>query len=383
LTPAARPGGQPRRRRRFIDWKAILGTIISGALLYLTFRDMALADVWRELRGVDGPLFILATAMVTFVFWIRAWRWRGILEPIAVVPFRDRFAAVNIGFMANNLLPARVGEFLRAYALARLARVPVVGGLASIVVERTFDGIFIVALLFLAMLSPGFPPFAGVQELTVPGTDYTVTILDLARSFGIFIAGVAAFLLLLVFQPRRAVRIAEAAVFWMPVSFRRPVVNAIEAFLAGAGVLRDARLLLRATAWSALLWLWYALGIWVGLMAFGIHLSYPAAVFFSSALVLAAAVPAAPGFIGTWHLMARFVLADMWGVNTVTAGAFAAGFHLAGFIPVTLIGLYYAWRMGLSLGEAAHSDEVVEEVVEREIPEVQRGSDSKADRAGR
>jgi glycosyltransferase 2 family protein len=364
---AAPAGGAGGRRRRYLDWKAIVGITISAVLLYITFSGMELQEVWRELRGVNVPLFLAATAVVTFVFWIRAWRWGGILAPVADVPFRERFAAVNIGFMGNNLLPARIGEFLRAYALSRLARVPVVGGLASLVVERAFDGIMVIGLLFIAMLSPVFPLVAGAQELSIPGTDQTFTIAGLARSAGVLVALVIVFLFLLVLMPRRAVRIAEAAVSWLPTSFRRPVVSALEAFLAGAGVLRSPSLLLRATVWSAFLWLWNALGFWLGMMAFGIDAPYAAAVFLASAIALAASVPSAPGFVGPWHLMAVFVLSDMFGATRATAGAFAAGFHLAGFVPVTVMGLYYAWRMGLTLGEAAASEEAVEDVVEREV----------------
>lgn len=367
MTPASTGGGAPRRRRSlFLDWKAILGITISAVLLYVTFSRMELAEVWQQLRDVNVPLFILATAIITGVFWIRAWRWKGILEPIADVPFRERFAAVNIGFMGNNLLPARIGEFLRAYTLARVSRVPVVGGLASLVVERVFDGIFVILLLFVAMLSPQFPALAGVQEITVPGTEYSFTIIGLARSLGLVVAVIVLFLFALVLAPKPAVRVAEFCVSWLPVSFRRPIVDALEAFLAGAGVLRNPMLILRTTVWSAALWLWNALGFWVALYAFGIEVPYAAAVFFASTIALAASIPAAPGFIGTWHLMAVFVLSDMWGVSVASAGAFAAGFHLAGFIPVTLMGLWFAWRLGLSLAEAARSEEVVERSVERQ-----------------
>jgi glycosyltransferase 2 family protein len=371
VSPA--PGGAPAagRRRRYLDWKAILGITVSAVLLYITFSRMDLREVWQELRGVNVPLFLAATALVTSVFWIRAWRWRGILQPVAEVPFRERFAAVNIGFMGNNLLPARIGEFLRAYALSRLSGVPIVGGLASLVVERAFDGIFVIGLLFLAMMTPQFPPLAGVQEITVPGTDQTFTIAGLARGVAVLVGALVVFLFLLVLLPKQAVRLAETMVAWLPASFRRPVVSALEAFLAGAAVLRNPMLLLRATGWSAALWLWNAFGFWVGLHAFGIEVPFAAAVFLASAIALAASLPSAPGFIGPWHLMAVFVLADMWGANRASAGAFAAGFHMAGFIPVTLMGLFYAWRMGLSLGEAASSEEAVEEVVEREVIERQ------------
>jgi glycosyltransferase 2 family protein len=364
-------GGGPaagRRRSSLLNWKALIGIAISAALLYITFRGMNLAEVWVQLRGVDVPTFAAATIVITGVFWIRAWRWRAILEPVADVPFHSRFAAVNIGFMGNNLLPARMGEFLRAYSLSRLSPVSVVATLSSLVVERLFDGIFVIGLLFLAMLAPDFPVMAGVHEIGVPGTDQTFTIAGLARSLGIVVVGMMIFMVALVLMPSRAVAFAETVVAVLPRGARRPIVSALEAFLRGAGVLRSPKLLLRVSAWSLVLWLWNALGFWIAFHAFGFTLPFAAAVFFASAIALAASIPSAPGFVGPWHLMATFVLARMWGVDLNAAGAFAVGFHLAGFVPVTLMGLYYAWRTGLSVREATESEETVEEVVEAVIP---------------
>jgi glycosyltransferase 2 family protein len=291
---------------------------------------------------------------------------------VADVPFNARFAAVNIGFMGNNLLPARMGEFLRAYSLSRIAPISVVGTLASLVVERLFDGIMVIGLLFVAMMSPDFPLMVSTQEIAVPGTDQTFTIAGLARSMGLVVGVGIVFLFGLVLMPGRAVALAETVVSILPGSMRRPIVSALEAFLRGAAVLRSPKLLARAGVWSVVLWCWNALGFWVAFMAFGIDLPYSAAVFFASAIALAASIPSAPGFVGPWHLMATFVLSRMWGVDLATAGAFAVGFHLAGFVPVTLMGLYYAWRTGLSVKEATESEEAVEDVVESVIPDQEK-----------
>jgi uncharacterized protein (TIRG00374 family) len=103
-----------RRRGSLLDWKAVLGLIISAVALYVTFSRMDLGNVMTELRAADPFLLALSSVAITGVFWFRAWRWRVILRPVARVPFRSRFAAVTIGFMGNNLLPARIGEFMRA-----------------------------------------------------------------------------------------------------------------------------------------------------------------------------------------------------------------------------------------------------------------------------
>jgi uncharacterized membrane protein YbhN (UPF0104 family) len=115
------------------------------------------------------------------------------------------------------------------------------------------------------------------------------------------------------------------------------------------------------------LWLYNSVGAWIAFRAFGFDLPLTAAIFLQSAIALAVSVPSAPGFVGLYHAMAVFVLATLWGAPAEQAGAFAIGFHLAGFVPVTLIGLYYAWRTGLSLGVARDTEEIVEEAVEEEM----------------
>jgi uncharacterized protein (TIRG00374 family) len=355
------------RRGRLLDWKGVLGLAISAAALYFTFSRMDLRSVVSELRAADPFLFILSAFAVTGVFWIRAWRWRVILAPVADVPFRSRFSAVTIGFMGNNLLPARVGEFMRAYALSRTEPVPIVSSFASLLIERIFDGILVIALLFVAMAMPDFPPFSGSQQIQLPGVETTITIAGLARSLGVLI-GIALLVIgMLVLFPRRAVAALEAIVSFLPQKIRRPIVDALEAFLSGAGVLRDPKLLLGTAGWSIVLWLYNSVGAWIAFRAFGFDLPLTAAIFLQSAIALAVSVPSAPGFVGLYHAMAVFVLATLWGAPAEQAGAFAIGFHLAGFVPVTLIGLYYAWRTGLSLGVARDTEEIVEEAVEEEM----------------
>jgi uncharacterized protein (TIRG00374 family) len=281
----------------------------------------------------DPLLLFFSAVLATFVFWIRAWRWKSILEPVLPdSPFRSRFAATTIGFMGNNLLPMRIGEFMRAYALSRLEPVPVVSAFTSLVIERLLDAVFIVSFLFISMVLPGFPGF-GVE-----GTIYTTA----ARGVAVFV--IVAFLLLgsFVIWPTPAVRMTEALAARLPRAVRRPLVDSLEAFLAGAGILRRPRLVSRALAWTVVLWLVNAFSIWLAFHAFGMDLAFTAALFFQSILALAISVPSPPGFFGPFELAAKVVLADMWGMDAAHAIAMAGGFHIVGFIPVTVIGIYYA-----------------------------------------
>ncbi|MGH7464954.1 MAG: lysylphosphatidylglycerol synthase domain-containing protein, partial [Longimicrobiales bacterium] len=103
---------------------------------------------------------------------------------------------------------------------------------------------------------------------------------------------------------------------------------------------------------------------WFAFRAFGMDLPFSAALFLQSAIALAVSIPSGPGFFGVFQGAATLVLHDMWAMPLDSALAFGIGFHLAGFIPVTVIGLYYAWRTGLSLGEVRESEQIVEESVE-------------------
>ncbi|MEJ2503258.1 MAG: lysylphosphatidylglycerol synthase transmembrane domain-containing protein, partial [Gemmatimonadota bacterium] len=221
-------------------------------------------------------------------------------------------------------------------------------------VERVFDGIIIVLLLLAALASPGFP--------AVTGRDFGGAALWLGALF----LGVSGVLFAMVVRPHASVRLFErTAARVLPAALRRPIVDALDAFLDGLAVLRDWRLVVRVAAWSLVIWLVASLGTWVGLLAFGIDVPLIAGVFLQSIIALAVALPSAPGFFGVFEAAARVGLVQVWGVASEPAVAFAIGFHLAGFVPVTIMGLYYLWRLGLSWGEMGRSEEVVESAVER------------------
>jgi len=347
-------GTPPARRKRLLDWKGVVGILLSAFFLWFAFRDVHLAEVWRHVREANLPLLILAGLVVTLPFPLRALRWRPLLKP--VLPdsrFRPRFAATCIGFMANNLLPARVGEFARAFALSRLEPVRVSASLGSLVVERIFDGIVVVLLLLLSLAAPSFPDFSG--------RDFS----GIALWMGGALLLVFGLMLAMVVRPEASVRRFEAvAGRVLPESVRRPVVDTLEAFLEGLAALRDARLVVEIFLWSLVTWLAAGLGTWIGFLAFDIHLPFVAAVFLQSIIALAVAIPSAPGFFGVFEAAARVGLVDVWGVQSTPALAFAIGFHIAGFIPVTLMGLYYLWRLGISWRDVGAAEEKVETAVE-------------------
>ena len=144
-------------------WRAALGILLSVALLVVTLRGVDPRDVWAVLRTSDWRLFLAATVAATAIFPLRARRWRTILDPVVPnLPFGPLWRATAIGMATNNVLPARMGEPARAFALTRETSVTFTTALASLVVDRMFDAIVLLAFLAIAMLRAPFAPGATV-----------------------------------------------------------------------------------------------------------------------------------------------------------------------------------------------------------------------------
>lgn len=323
---------------------------LSVLLLWWALRDVSPAEVLHELESADPLLFALAVLATLGGFWFRAVRWGVLLVPAYPnVAFKPRFAATVIGFAANNLLPARVGEFARAYALTRLAGVRIGASFATLVVERLLDGLVLIGLLFLSMGTAGFPiasELGGFDPRTA------------ARFAALAMAGVGLTLFAMVLAPSRAVMVAEALVSRiLPRGVRVATLGAFRSFLEGLLVLRNGRLFAVSAGLALAQWLFTAVSFLLAFRAFGIDdVPFAGAVFLQSVISLAVAIPSSPGFFGPFEAAARVGL-SLWAVGSTKAVSFAVGFHIGGFIPVTLLGIYYVWRYGLRWGEVRHSEE--------------------------
>lgn len=130
-----------------MKWKLWLGIGISVLFLFLAFRKVNLHELKKALESANYIYLIPAILLTILSLWIRAFRWQYILQPVREIRVSSLFSATMIGFMANNLLPVRLGEFVRAYTIGEKERISKSSSLATIVVERIFDGITILSFL--------------------------------------------------------------------------------------------------------------------------------------------------------------------------------------------------------------------------------------------
>jgi len=309
---------------------AILGVAVSVALLLWALRGVSLDDILRHVSAArPGPL-AAAVLLATLTFPLRLIRWRLLLrdEEGLAYPSGPLWHAVALGFMANNVLPLRAGELVRSYTAARLAGIRFLAVLSSVAVERIFDGLTVVGLLTVALLSPDLP-----RSLTVAG----VSVAHLAQMGGLIGCSALLLALLVLVAPLAAERLVRRVVPWPNVADR--FVDLIEAIRQGLVVLRTPSRLLLVVFWSLVLWLVNALAFYLGFVSFDIPVSYSGALLLQGLLVLGISIPSTPGFFGPFEAVIVAVLA-LYRVPNDLAFSYAISYHLTTFLPITLLGLW-------------------------------------------
>lgn len=331
-----------------IGWRGFLGVVISVALLWWTLRNESFGDIWNVLRTSNAGMFVLAAAVAQLMFPLRAWRWRYILEPTAGrLPFGPLWRATAIGFMVNNVSPARAGELARAYVLAReTGRLSFTAALASLVVDRVFDALVVLLILLVVVLLPGFPSTAtvggwSVNRLLVGGSVVALTALVV--------------LVFAALYPGKVLALWDRALGSRAPRLKRRGAEILEAFGRGLSVLRDPRLSAIVFLWAMVSWLVNGASFWIAFKAVGIDAPFTAALFLQAVLVFAVAAPSAPGFFGVFEAAATVAL-SVYGIDSTLAVSYALGYHLLGWIPITVIGFWYLGKMGLHLKDMRDGD---------------------------
>ncbi len=341
----------PRRGARLRDWRVWLGVGVTLVCVWYAARGIPLSDVLMAMRGVDfWQLFIFSAPFYVLSIYARALRWRHLTNPIAEIPRGTLYRATAIGFMVNNLLPLRIGEFVRSWTLARESGIPLGGVIGTVVLERVLDIVTVLLLAFGALAVVGMTSDAtGVLHrgatLLLPIAVAPVTGLVLLRT-----------------APEVVIRFTLLLLRPFPETFSAVVERALRSFIAGLGALRGGRHLFWIVLHSIVIWLVASTGpLLLGLWAFGVDLGSPLDTLFISWILLGAvgaavAVPSAPGFIGPYQLAFKAVLVRL-GVDPATALAMGVLVWFIFWLTLTLQGLLVLRAAHTSLSELTHTSE--------------------------
>lgn len=322
-------------------WKHyLIGLLVSLAAVYFFFRAAPPGQMLSALGQLQLWYLIPATAIYILSYVFRAIRWHYLMLPVAPVRFRPLFAALMIGFLGNNLLPAHLGEVVRAIVLGRSEKVSKSATMATVVLERIYDGLTVLFMLLLVLMFVDLPLGKAPGSLISSGNLRYAGWLGLALFGGLLVV-----LQALRWQRNLAMRIISWCLRPMPERLSQRLLNACDSFADGLAVAR-ARDLAWIGVYSLLTWGVLALWAWVLILAFGVQLGFMAGVLMEVVLALALLIPAAPAFVGTFHLAAAATLAFM-GANPGVAGSYAMVLWLDHFVSTTILGMYYLWNMGL------------------------------------
>jgi len=319
------------------------GFALSLIFLVFFFRKINLTSIWNSFQSVDYlytlPLILINLATI----WIRAIRWRYLLSPIKMIKISPLFHATAIGFMANNILPARVGEFVRAYVLGSKEKISKTASFATIVVERLFDGFVILLLFLLVILFMPFPP-----DRSHLFTQHQIKMAGFVSFFlYLIILGV---LVSLRFHNEKANRWIGFFLRRLPERLSVKILKKIESFVSGLEILQRAKDILVVIGYSFFLWVVTALAYYFLFMAFHLDLPVLAAFFLLVVLVFGVSIPSAPGYIGTFHWACAAALIFL-GIEADLAKSFALLLWFICFIPIIFLGLFSLWIEGMSLGQ--------------------------------
>ena len=325
-------------------WQFWLGVAISAIFLYFALRGLNLGDFWSAVKSANYWWIFPGIAVYFIGVWVRAWRWHYLLRPIKKVPTRVMFPVTCIGYMGNNIYPARAGEVLRAVVLKRRENVPISASLATVIIERIFDGVVMLAFVFinlpeLAKVASFQSGFVGnIQDLALIGT-------------AIFLGALIIFLLAAMFP-----RITERIVLWLinhllPVKIREKTAGIMLKFLEGLASLRSPFNILMVFFTSVLIWLLETVKYWFVMHAFSFTVSFFALMLLNGIANLATTIPSAPGYIGTWEAVTKAVLVA-YGVDGAQALGYAVVLHVALWLPITLLGAYFMTREGIKWSDS-------------------------------
>jgi uncharacterized protein (TIRG00374 family) len=307
------------------SWQFWLGLLVSAVFLYLALVGLRLDEVWHNIRTARYAWLIPGVAVYFLAVWGRTWRWHYLLASIQKIKLSSLFPVVVIGYMGNNIYPARAGEVLRAYVLKRREGVSISSSLATILVERVFDGVVMLFFIFVSLPFAPMPPY--LRQLVVWSS--------------ILFFGVLGGFFLVASKPDWAKSLYYRTIeSFIPARFRAKVEGILDRFMEGLGGLRRPQDVLMIFFTSVFIWLTETTKYWFVMHGFEFHVPFYVLMLMTAVVNLATTLPSSPGYIGTFDAPGIRILVQ-FGVPGPIAAGYTLVLHAALWLPITLLGIFY------------------------------------------
>lgn len=313
--------------------KTILGLLLTIFLFYLLFSKAAFPLFFKTIKTIHIPLLLCSVVIFLIGYIIKAYRWVFLLKPIYPnISIKYAAPAFYISFAANNLLPFRAGELIRAIAIGYKIKISKSSALATVFIERVIDGIVLLLFLAVCLSFMQFPDWAN-------RIGFLAMALFFFLSVGVFLA---------VTQRPLFIKIINLVCSIFTKKMSSFIHRMSDSFIHGFSIVRKVKILGLVFILSICVWLCEALMYYFLALSFDIHLSFPKFIFILSIVNFGIIIPAGPGYLGTFEFFCVKSMA-VFGISVSMALSYAFVLHVAQFLPTTTIGLIFLWKEGLSL----------------------------------
>jgi uncharacterized protein (TIRG00374 family) len=330
-------------RSHGVRWGTIIGLSVSAVSVYFAVKNLRPGEVLRAFADANYVWIAPAVVLYLFALGVRTLRWRALLAHERVIPLRRLLPTMAMGRAANNIYPFRTGEIVRVLLLHSRNEIPVAVGLASILVERIFDGLTMILILILAAVLGGIPDY--------PYLRYFVWAAPVA--FG----GALALVYTVALWPGPV----RGAAGWLighlsPRRFRSRLLEVAERFIGGFASARSAKTITLVLALSILVWTAETISYRLLMNSFGFSVNIHQLLLMSGAANLGTALPSGPANVGTFDLPAIEVLSRS-GASRAVAASYQTLLHAVLWSTETLAGVWFMWRTGLRRADLQRSME--------------------------
>ena len=342
-----------------------LGTLISVVTLYFAFRNVPLAQLGTYLLSIDYFWTLVSAALVIISFVLRSFRWQYILGSSHTIGFWQAFHPLMIGFTINCVLPGRVGEVARPLILKKKVNIPISTGLATVVIERMFDLVMLLALFTTVSFGLTIDPDIGIDfgDYRIDGSMLQSLFNGMLKLSIFLLAGI---IVISLEKPRNMIKRAVAGfsniLFFLNEAGKRkfdlkistPANQMIENIGLAMALIKQPIRLTVCLLHSIAIWL-----IVVGSMyAFtigcpNIELTIAQVTAILVIICFAIALPSVPGYWGLWEAAGMFALM-IFGFAGKDAAGYTLANHAVQMFPVMLVGLVSAWYSGINILQVSY-----------------------------
>ena len=314
--------------------KFSIGLLFSIAGLFYAFRQFNWAEFINSLRGVNYWYLLGAMAIQLVAVWLRSLRWKWLLAPIKDVPLRTTFDATIIGYFGNSILPVRMGELLRAYIVANSSALPVAQVVGSLIVERMLDilGVVIFALIFLF----------NFDIINIPNWFIFSIVLTTIVLFSI---------LFLISSNKIKWEFIKRRKYLFDSKIGSKIYGVIKNIVSGLSVIYHAPNKIGVYGFILVLWGLYYLSFIFVVQSANLGLNWVDSGVLFILLSLAISIPAAPGYIGTYHATCVAALTTIYDKGLAESQAFAVLAHAMMFVPIVIVGAIFFLKSSMKFSK--------------------------------